>query len=110
MTVPGFKGCTGCGNCCRVKGYVRLKPGEAEAIAGALDMALYDFTAEHTRVTDDRRTLSLTEQHDGSCVFLDGDHCTINDVKPRQCLDFPYAWRFDGWGDICEGFTKENHE
>ena len=106
MTVAGFEGCTGCGNCCRVEGYVRLKPGEAETIAGALDMALYDFTAQYTRVTGDRRTLSLTEQHDGSCIFLDGDQCTINDVKPRQCRDFPRAWRFDGWGALCEGFTE----
>ena len=107
MTVPGFKGCTHCGNCCRIEGDVRLRRGEAEQIAAFLDMSIYDFTAEHTRVTADRVTLSLTEQPAGACIFLEDDRCVIDTVKPQQCRGFPHVWCFDGWEDICEGFAEE---
>ncbi|MCK5528633.1 MAG: YkgJ family cysteine cluster protein [Kiritimatiellae bacterium] len=103
MSVENFKGCKQCGECCRAHGYVKLRPGEAEDIAEFLEMPLYDFTSEYTRLTHDRRTLSLTENDNGSCRFLDGNNCTIDKVKPLQCRTFPFKWRFPGWEKICKG-------
>lgn len=107
MSIENFKGCKRCGACCRAHGYVKLRPGEAEAIADFLDMPLYDFTSEYTRLTYDRTKLSLIEAEDGSCVFLDGNDCMIDKVKPKQCRTFPLKWRFPGWEKICKGvFNK----
>jgi len=63
-----------------------------------------EFTGTFTRITEDRRSLSLIEKEDGSCVFLapDSDYCIINTVKPKQCSDFPLKWYFGGWENICE--------
>ncbi len=103
MVFENFKGCVRCGECCRVRGYVKLRPGEAERIAEYLDIPLYEFTSEYTRLTYDRQRLSLTEKEDGTCIFLEGNRCTIDPVKPQQCRDFPVRWRFPGWEKICKG-------
>lgn len=91
---PSTFTCLRCGACCRVPGYVALEPGEAEAIAAFLGLDTYAFTEKYTRVTIDRKALSLTEGPDGCCVFLQADNtCKIQPVKPAQCRGFPFLWR-----------------
>jgi len=95
-------GCQRCGNCCRVRGYVRLREDEIDTIADYLGLSVSDFTKSYTRVTRDRRGLSLIEHADGSCIFLRDDSlCMINDVKPAQCRDFPHVWNFAGYENLC---------
>ena len=94
--------CLRCGECCRAPGYVHLKPDEVEVLAAHLGMAVYEFTARHTRLTRERAGLSLTEAEDGACVFLHPDgSCSVHEVKPRQCRTFPKEWRFPGFEVIC---------
>ncbi len=86
--------CLHCGACCRVPGYVALEPGEAESIAAHLELDTYEFTEKYTRITLNRKSLSLTEGPDGRCVFLQPDNtCKIQPVKPAQCRGFPFLWR-----------------
>ena len=86
--------CQRCGACCRVHGYVALEHGEAETIAAFLGMDVYAFTGRYTTLTLNRKDLSLTEQEDGSCIFLQADNtCRIQPVKPRQCQGFPVQWK-----------------
>lgn len=94
MVDPATFRCRRCGACCRVPGYVALAPGEPEAMAAFLGLDLYAFTERYTTLTYNRRDLSLTEQEDGSCVFLQDDNaCRIQPVKPAQCRGFPFQWR-----------------
>lgn len=73
-----------------------------EAIAAHLEMAVDEFTKRYTRLTRDRRGLSLVEREENTCIFLSQEgECGIQDVKPRQCRDFPLGWRFDGYESIC---------
>jgi len=96
--------CMKCGACCRWQGYVRLADNETLRIAEYLGLEVEEFTKTYTRLTEDRRSLSLIEKKDGSCIFLapDSDYCIINNVKPEQCSDFPLKWNFEGWDNICE--------
>ena len=94
--------CVRCGNCCRWPGDVKVSDAEVEAIAAFLGMAAGEFIARYTRLRADRRGLSLVDRADHSCIFLEGRDCTINDVKPQQCRDFPNKWRFPGWRQVCE--------
>ncbi len=94
--------CMRCGNCCRWAGYVRISGQEVEEIASYLGYTVEAFVAAFTRLTVDRRGLSLTEKPDGSCCFLDDDnHCRIQAVKPQQCRDFPNRWNFEGFEREC---------
>jgi Fe-S-cluster containining protein len=95
--------CLRCGNCCRVKGYVRLTPDDIAALAETLEMTEPAFVNAYTRLTADRRGLSLIENADGACVFLDAaGTCRMNDSKPAQCRDFPIGWNFSGYEELCE--------
>lgn len=92
LDLSAFK-CQQCGVCCRVPGFVALVHGEAERIAEFLGLDIYEFTERYTLLTNSRGQLNLTEQEDGSCIFLQEDNtCRINPVKPVQCRGFPYSW------------------
>ena len=100
--------CARCGNCCLWEGYVRISENELDKIAAFLSMEPYDFAREYTRLCSDRRGLSLTENSDGSCIFYDrhAKLCMINEVKPKQCSEFPFTWDFPGWDNICMGSIR----
>ena len=84
---------------------------EVSEIAEFLNLSLDEFTEKYTRLTKDRRQLSLIECEDGHCIFLDDQNCCmINDVKPKQCRDFPYTWRFPGWRLQCEMIRNPDYK
>ena len=104
--------CRRCGNCCRWKGCVKVKPEEVDRIAAFLGIQIEIFLDQYTRLTPDRKHLSLLEKEDGSCQWLteiDGlPACAIDRVKPVQCRDFPMKWNFPGWENKCGGtFVEE---
>lgn len=95
--------CQRCGNCCRWPGDVIVTQEEVDAIAAHVGVQAADFIQKFTRLSANRRHLSLIEKDDGSCVFLQGKNvCAIQPVKPHQCSGFPNRWRFEGWREICE--------
>ncbi len=102
--------CQRCGNCCRVEGYVRLRPGEADLLAEAMELPAGEFIDKYTHLTADRQCLSLTEKQDGSCIFLlKNNTCEINDLKPAQCRNFPHKWHFSGYEELCRGLSDPGH-
>jgi Fe-S-cluster containining protein len=94
--------CQRCTNCCRWPGQVRLSETEISAIAEFLGLSEWDFIQNYTRLQNSRRGLSLVEQPDGTCIFLEGRDCRLQPVKPQQCRDFPNGWNFPGWREVCE--------
>jgi hypothetical protein len=97
--------CRRCGYCCSLSGYVILEEGEPEKIAAFLKLGVYDFTEQYTTLTAARRQLTLTEQDNGRCIFLEDDNrCRIQDVKPIQCTGFPHKWRSQDLEKGCAGF------
>ncbi len=94
--------CRRCGACCRVPGDVALAPDEAQAIADFLGLDVYVFTARYTALAQNRRDLTLVEQSDGRCVFLQPDgSCRVQPVKPVQCKGFPTVWRSPRLTSVC---------
>jgi Fe-S-cluster containining protein len=97
--------CKRCGQCCRESGYVKLSEQDAEQIANFLHMDVATFVQEQTRLMPDRSSLALLEREDGACVFLSDDGCCVlQNVKPQQCKDFPYKWRYTHMNEICKGW------
>jgi Fe-S-cluster containining protein len=99
--------CKRCGNCCRWPGYVRINAAEIDAIAAFLNLSSSEFIDRYTRLTADRSGLSLLENPDGSCPYLqetaEGSACMLQTVKPQQCCDFPHKWNFPNWENECAG-------
>ena len=94
--------CQRCANCCKWPGDVVLWDDEIDRIAKFIGMETGAFVETYTRLRANRTGLSLIEKPNGECIFLDGLSCSINDVKPEQCRDFPNKWNFPGWRDRCE--------
>ena len=90
---------------------MKLLPGEGERIAAYLGISEAEFFSGMTRLSPDRQWLSLTENADGSCIFLTSENgaaaCRIDPVKPEQCRAFPAKWNFPGWEKLCAGAPKE---
>jgi len=83
-------GCTQCGECCTgAPGYVWVSPRDEAAIARHLGIEREEFRRRYTRLVG--AVASLVEKPNGDCVFLSEDRrCTIQPVKPRQCLTYPF--------------------
>ncbi len=100
--------CRRCGACCRWPGPVRLTgEDEINRLAAAMGLEARSFIECYTRLTGDRRGLTLMERADGACVFLtDSGECRVHAVKPRQCREFPLQWYFPGVEQCCPGILE----
>jgi uncharacterized protein len=99
--MPIFYECDRCTACCRWPGQVRLSDAEITAISNFLGIAEGVFVQKFTRVSSQRNGLALEDKPNGECIFLDGNDCAINPVKPRQCREFPNLWNFPGFQEVC---------
>ena len=80
-----------------------MSDAEIEAIATYRGESVSDFVETYTKLRENRQGLTLIEKPEShECIFLEGDDCTINDVKPEQCRGFPNTWNFPGWRKVCE--------
>lgn len=99
--MPVFLECQRCTACCRWPGQVRLTEAEITRLALFKGMAEPEFIQQFTRLTHDRRGLALMDQPNGECIFLEGEGCAVQAVKPQQCRDFPNLWNFPGAKEFC---------
>ena len=104
--MPIFHECQRCTACCQWPGDVRLTECEVTRLAAFKGMDEVEFIQRYTKLTRDRRGLSLHEQESGACVFLVGDECTVQPVKPQQCRDFPNLWNFPGFEQTCRAIPR----
>ena len=104
--MPIFHECQRCTACCRWPGDVRLADGEVARLATYKGLGEVEFIQRYTRLSRDRRGLSLTEKENGECVFLNGGECSVQPVKPQQCRDFPNLWNFPGFEKTCHAIPR----
>ena len=102
--------CQRCTACCRWPGFVRVTDAEIRLIASHLALREEVFIRDYTRLRPNRGGLALIDRPDGACFFLDGYDCSIQEVKPQQCRDFPNSWNFPGWREICEAIELPHRE
>ena len=108
--MPVFLECQRCTACCRWPGQVRLTDEEITRLAAFKGLTEYEFIQRFTRLRADRQGLALQEQPDGACIFLEGENCAVQPVKPQQCRDFPNLWNFPGFEKICHAIPREVSE
>jgi len=108
--MPIFLECQRCTACCRWPGQVRLTDEEISRLATFKGMSEADFIQRFTRLRHDRQGLALMEKPNHECIFLEGENCSVQDVKPQQCKDFPNLWNFPGYEKICHAIPVELSE
>ena len=105
--MPIFLECQRCTACCRWPGQVRLSDEEITRLAEFKGVSEYDFIQQFTRLRKDRRGLALMDKPNGECIFLEGDNCAVQPVKPQQCRDFPNLWNFPSFEKVCRAIPVE---
>jgi len=108
--MPIFHDCQRCTACCRWPGQVRLTEEEVTRLAAFNQLSEHDFIQRFTLLTQDRRGLALQEKPSGACVFLVGNDCSVQSVKPQQCRDFPNLWRHPDADKLCRAISREVSE
>ena len=99
--MPIFYECDRCTACCRWPGQVKVSDEERSRIADFLGLDEHTFRDRFMRLNTSRTGLDLEDRADGACIFLEGDACRIQPVKPQQCRDFPNLWNFPGFQEEC---------
>jgi Fe-S-cluster containining protein len=105
--MPIFLECQRCTACCRWPGQVLLSDEEITRLAAFKGLSEHDFIQQFAKLRADRRGLALKEQPDGSCIFLEGDNCAVQPVKPQKCKEFPNLWNFPGFEKVCHAIPRE---
>jgi Fe-S-cluster containining protein len=104
--MPIFYECDRCTACCRWPGQVKLSDAEITRLAAFKGMSEVAFISEFTRLRPDRQGLALKDKENGECIFLSGNRCEVNEVKPQQCRDFPNLWNFPGFQEHCRARAR----
>ena len=105
--MPIFLECQRCTACCRWPGQVRLTDEELTRLAAFKGISEHEFIQRFTRVRSDRQGLALQEKSNHECIFLEGDDCSVQPVKPQQCKDFPNLWNFPGFEKVCHAIPVD---
>jgi uncharacterized protein len=105
--MPIFLECQRCTACCRWPGQVLLSDAEITRLATFKGLSEHDFIQRFAKLRADRRGLALQEQTDGACIFLEGENCAVQPVKPQKCKEFPNLWNFPGFEKVCHAVPRE---
>jgi Fe-S-cluster containining protein len=81
---------------------VRLNDEEITRMTAFKKMSEHDFIQRYTRLRQDWQGLALQDKPNGECIFLEGNDCALQVVKPQQCREFPNLWNFPGFQKICQ--------
>lgn len=92
--IEGQIDCTVCANCCRVA-TAQLLERDVEKLARYFRIPVAQFKAEYT-MEDPVDDLVLKRDDQKGCVFLDGNTCTVYEVRPASCENFPHMVRGQG--------------
>ncbi len=109
--------CTECGQCCTGSpGYVWVNSAEIAQISSYLGISEEEFVRKYTRRVGHYLAL-LEHPKNYDCVFLQGKHCTIYPVRPKQCKTFPWWPEHltspEAWQEAahrCEGISQQDTE
>lgn len=82
--------CTACANCCR-HSVVPVSHSEVEKIASYLGITPAAASRIYTVPDPEAPASRILKNSGNSCVFLDGNLCTVYDARPKTCRDFPHV-------------------
>jgi Fe-S-cluster containining protein len=95
--------CTACGRCCGgAPGFVWVTEADVARLAKAKGLSPETFSKRYVRRVGGR--LSLRERENGDCVMFEGKRCSVHEVKPRQCVTYPF------WTEVVDRPEDWEHE
>ncbi len=80
--------CTQCGTCCQGEGGIYLSPKEIDRIAQFLKVSPRAFLEKFCLGKNGKVYIHTRE--DGYCHFSEKGRCSIHQVKPSPCRQWPF--------------------
>jgi uncharacterized protein len=80
--------CTQCGTCCQGEGGIYLSRKEIDRISKFLNLSQQRFLEKFCLKKNGRTYIHTRE--DGYCHFSQKGRCTIHEVKPAPCRQWPF--------------------
>lgn len=78
--------CTRCANCCKTLN-ITFNDDDIARVSQHLGISSDDLVSEHLEEVD-----GSLQTRDKPCPFLgDDDHCTIYEIRPTVCREYPYT-------------------
>ena len=82
--------CTKCANCCKTIS-PRVEAADSKRISAALGISETEFIEQYLRLDDENQY----EMNALPCPFLADDKCSIYDVRPKDCREYPHTNKTD---------------
>ncbi|MCX6623596.1 MAG: YkgJ family cysteine cluster protein [Acidobacteria bacterium] len=86
--------CRQCANCCRVA-TTSLQQRDIEKLTKFFGISRDEFRKQYT-AADPETGEPILRRTEAGCVFLDGNDCSVYEVRPATCVDFPHLIRGRG--------------
>src|SRR5262249_50708632 len=77
--------CTACANCFGVA-TIKVIDRDVEKLSRRLGVGKDRFLTEYTR--EDAEEGRVLKRNEGGCVFLEGNLCSVYEVRPHSCMTF----------------------
>jgi uncharacterized protein len=78
--------CKKCANCCRLSPNVEMKDADIQRISTHLGISTEEFRRRYDVATDQDGDQVMKA---GPCPFLKNDLCTIYEIRPNACREYP---------------------
>ena len=85
--------CTSCANCCRVA-TTQVTERDMERLAKHFSMSVAKFATEYTDESEEEGR--ILKRNENGCVFLEGNLCSVYEVRPHTCEWFPHLVKGNG--------------
>ena len=85
--------CTACANCCRVA-TTQITDRDAERLSRHLGLKQADFIRDYT--IESLEEGRILKRNENGCVFLEGNLCSVYQVRPNTCELFPHLVKGNG--------------
>jgi uncharacterized protein len=85
--------CTACANCCRVA-TTQVTERDVERLARYFRISPAQFLNQYTVESEDEGR--ILKRNDNGCVFLEGNLCSVYEVRPHACELFPHLTKGAG--------------
>ncbi|MCU1326578.1 MAG: hypothetical protein JWN34_1948 [Bryobacterales bacterium] len=87
--------CRACANCCRVA-ETNLSKRDVERLSKYLGLKPKQFILQYTTDSAQEEGETILRRNENGCIFLEGNDCSVYQVRPDTCQDFPHLVRGAG--------------
>lgn len=84
--------CKQCGKCCRWEGFVSLTKEDIDRLSDHSRVPRETYLKDYTLKHGENGYVLKDKEGSSRCIYMDGNKCSIQDIKPKQCDKYPVKY------------------